>query len=296
MKRAVIFAHYDKDSIIDDYVIYYIENLKKVADVIVFVSCNDLAEAEKNKLNVNHIISEEHKEYDFGSYKRGFFYLKENNMLNDIDELIFANDSCYAPLFPFEDMFDKMEKEQCDFWGVTKNNFGIKKDSKKNKYCRAIRPHIQSYFLVFRNKVIHSDIFWNFINNIKIEDNKNDIIINYEIGLSEILTKYGLKSQAYIKNNIKSGNVPIYKWKKLIINNRFPFIKCSIVREYNFVLVNSDDWDDVIIKHTNYPIKYIYSNLERTKYLRKHRKCTKFIKNIYFFIKRRIYYILDNYF
>ena len=30
MKRVAVFAHYDKDSIIDDYVIYYVENLKKV--------------------------------------------------------------------------------------------------------------------------------------------------------------------------------------------------------------------------------------------------------------------------
>ena len=84
MKRAVVFAHYDKDSVIDDYVVYYVENLKKVADIVVFVSCNNLSEEEKQKLEVNHIISEEHEEYDFGSYKRGFLYLKDNssNIIN----------------------------------------------------------------------------------------------------------------------------------------------------------------------------------------------------------------------
>ena len=42
MKRVVIFAHYDKDNIVDDYVIYYLKALKEVASEIIFVSCNPI--------------------------------------------------------------------------------------------------------------------------------------------------------------------------------------------------------------------------------------------------------------
>ena len=42
MKRAVVFAHYDKDNIVDDYVIYYIKALKEIAETIIFVSCNNI--------------------------------------------------------------------------------------------------------------------------------------------------------------------------------------------------------------------------------------------------------------
>ena len=34
VKRLAIFAGYDKDNIIDDYVVYYIKELKKIADII----------------------------------------------------------------------------------------------------------------------------------------------------------------------------------------------------------------------------------------------------------------------
>ena len=34
MKILTIFAGYDKDNIIDDYVVYYIKELKKIADII----------------------------------------------------------------------------------------------------------------------------------------------------------------------------------------------------------------------------------------------------------------------
>ena len=42
MKRLAIFAHYDKDNIIDDYVIYYLKELKKSFETIIFVSYTDL--------------------------------------------------------------------------------------------------------------------------------------------------------------------------------------------------------------------------------------------------------------
>ena len=41
MNNVAVFAHYDKDNIIDDYVLDYLSKLSKVADVI-FVSDNNL--------------------------------------------------------------------------------------------------------------------------------------------------------------------------------------------------------------------------------------------------------------
>ena len=146
MNRTVVFAHYDKDSVIDDYVIYYLKALKEIAQNIVFVSCGSLSEYEKNKLNgiASKIIAEHHEEYDFGSYKRGFNYLKDNNILNEIDELILVNDSCFGPFYPFGEIFNDMDKKDCDFWGITKNNFGYRKVP---NHFFVKRPHIQSYFI-----------------------------------------------------------------------------------------------------------------------------------------------------
>ena len=83
MKRAVIFAHYDKDGIIKDYILYYLKELKMVADKIVFVSCSDLKNSESLNGLADKIIAEPHNEYDFGSYKRGFLFLQDK--LNDYD-------------------------------------------------------------------------------------------------------------------------------------------------------------------------------------------------------------------
>ncbi len=263
MKRAVIFAHYDKDAIIDDYVIYYLKELNKITDTIVFVSCCELSdnEIEKVKTITPDIIAKFHDEYDFGSYKRGFLYLKEK--LDEFDELIFANDSCYGPLYPLKNVFDKMEDQNCDFWGITKNRLGIIK--KHNGYNFIKREHLQSYFLVFKQNIFMSEIFQNFISSIKHYDNKNDIIINYEIGLTELLHAKGFSSSYYIKAFNQFSNTLIYFWRPLIRFFHMPFIKCIVLRNPANYMTTIQDWQNILQKNTNYPIEIIEKNLIRTK-------------------------------
>ena len=41
-RRAAVFAHYDKDDIVDDYVYYYLTELQKVCDSVVLLAPLDL--------------------------------------------------------------------------------------------------------------------------------------------------------------------------------------------------------------------------------------------------------------
>lgn len=255
MKRAVIFAHYDKDSIIDDYVVYYLKALKNCIEKVIFVSCNNLPKTEKDKLiNIaDYIISEEHKEYDFGSYKRGFENIKEEGLSN-YEEIIFANDSCYGPLFSFETVLETMEEKDCDFWGLTKNYFGIGSKT----------PHIQSYFIVLRKKAFMSGEFLNFISNIKNENGKNTIIKNYEIGLSQLLYRNGFKDAVYIDTYKHISNPVIKRWKPLILKYKMPLLKCNILRLECINYTTVDNWQEVV-RTTDYPVELIENNLARTR-------------------------------
>lgn len=255
MKRAVVFAHYDVASMVDDYVIFYLKELKKCADKLIFVSCNNLDTAEINKLDnlADTVIAEPHKEYDFGSYKRGFEVIKEEGLSN-YEEIIFANDSVYGPLFSLEEVFRKVETRECDFWGITKNLYGLKGKA----------PHIQSYFIAFRKNVFMSNEFIDFISSIKEETSKNDIVINYEIGLSSLLYRNGFKDAVYIEAYKNISNCTIKKWKNLILKHKMPFLKCSVLRLKNFNYTTADGWQEVV-KNTGYPIEFIEKNLNRTR-------------------------------
>ena len=185
MNKTVIFAHYDKNNKIENYVIFYLKELKKIAKNIVFVSDCNLNEEEIAKLSniTHHIIAKRHGEYDFGSYKYGYLYAKENNLLNT-EELILANDSCFGPLIPFENIWNEINKKECDFWGINQNDIDVD-------------FHIQSFFIVFKENVFKNELFNNFIINIKKQENKDEIIKKYEIGLSKLLLENGFKAQSF---------------------------------------------------------------------------------------------------
>lgn len=102
VKRIALFAHYDRDGIIDDYVIYYLRGLTGVAQRILFMSDCALKPGEAAKLDglAELVFADRHGEYDFGSWKRGFAFLSGD--LTGWDEVIIANDSCYAPVYPLK--------------------------------------------------------------------------------------------------------------------------------------------------------------------------------------------------
>lgn len=263
MKRAVIFAHYDKDKIVDDYVIYYLKALKEISDEIIFVSCNEIHDKSRLEGLVSKIIDERHDEYDFGSYKRGYLYLKD--CLNNFDELVFVNDSCYGPFYSLKNVFDEMEKRDCDFWGITKNNYGYKQ--KIAHYFFKI-PHVQSYFLVINKNIFTCDFFDKFICSVSHEYDKKDIIAKYEIGLTQMLLEKGFKFDVWVHGYGRINNITILKWRQIILKCKMPFLKCSLPRLINKNSTTVEGYQDIIKSVSDYPTELIENNVKRTKYIR----------------------------
>lgn len=212
-RRLAIYAAYNSKGRIDNTDLCYLTALTKVADNIIYIADNGLREDEEKKVQnlVCHIEAHRHNEYDFGSYKRGFQYAVSHHLLDDIDELIFCNSSCYAPIHPFEIMFEAMKSRSCDFWGITKSD--------------DISRHLQSFFLVFRSNIFLGDIFNKFMTNITRQASVENVMRQYEIGLSQILYCAGFKDDSYIiypdantyprtkcKNNLTT--VPVWLMKQ----------------------------------------------------------------------------------
>jgi lipopolysaccharide biosynthesis protein len=285
MKRLCIFAHYDIDDLVDEYVSYYLDSLKTVSSQIIFVTTSKIsAKACANLKTVcDHVLIRKNIGYDFVSWKTG---LRNAANISDFDELIICNDSVYGPLYPLKDIFERMTNNDCDSWGMTQSN--------------AIAYHIQSYFLVFKRHVIQSKAFRDFWNSMRIEDRKRDVIEKYEVGLSQTLLSAGFKLSAYapysppytkvlsimagaalrkparaiskifkiIKGksglNYKSLNPAHLLWKNLIVKYQMPFLKVELLRD-NPTKVNIKEYENVIKKYTNYDINLIRNHLERIK-------------------------------
>lgn len=88
--------------------IHYLRQLKKICKNIIMIGDNKILPKEIAKIKdlVSYCEFSHHKEYNFGSYKRGHIYAQEKGLLQTSDELIICNDSCYA-ILDFEPAFSK---------------------------------------------------------------------------------------------------------------------------------------------------------------------------------------------
>lgn len=272
MKRLAIFAHYDKKNVIDDYVLFYVEKLKKYCDIVLFLSLSDLPQEEQNKLD--NVILVKHNEYDFGSYKRGFNYALEKGLLNDVDELLFVNDSVYC----IDELSSIFEKDyNTDFWGIVENKYGFKK---YGKFCISKRqPHLQSWFVAFKRNVFEAKEFRDFINSVKEEKSKNDVILNYELKLTKYLSDKGFKYSSFVTKYSKSYNPSVYYWKELI-KDGCPFVKRSVLLGLNK--------DKTTIVNYEKEIK----NEKALQYIRNNTKNVKIKTFTPLFIKRGLFNVL----
>ena len=180
--RACIFAHYDRENIVDEYVYFYLLELLTVVQKLVFVTVSDISIEDikrLEKLNID-VIKRKNIGYDFYSYKVGI----ESFEFEQYDQLIICNESVFGPIYPLIELFDVMDNKICDFWGIT--------ESKSYSY------HLQSYFICYRKTVLTAEFFHDFWLNLKAIEDKKELISAYEIGLSQLLYSNELKSEVFI--------------------------------------------------------------------------------------------------
>ena len=86
--------------------------------------------------------------------------------------------------------------------------------------------------MVFKKEVFRSDLFKNFISSIEKQKHKDDIILNYEIGLSQLLLKNGYRVAAFIDKPCQARiNGSLFFQDKLN-----PLIKTRVVRQSGWFL------------------------------------------------------------
>lgn len=250
--KLCFFSHYDKNGIIDPYVIYYLEKLLSLGCDIVFVStAKNLAESEIEKIKdiCAQVILKENIGYDFGSWKTALG-LCETLLLN-YEKLLFCNDSVYAPVYDLQTLFLQMQERDLDMWGITES--------------RDMGYHLQSYFLVFDKKIFQDPKFLQFWENYTTYKYKRNVIEHYEVGLSRFMMKNGYKLAAYCsmeKHMNDTYNMSHFSWKSLITDKGSPFIKIELFRD-NPMMIDLSEAKNVILDKTDYPIELIYNHLKR---------------------------------
>jgi lipopolysaccharide biosynthesis protein len=284
LNRLCIFAHYDRDNLVDDYILYYLEGLKRVSSYMIFVSTSRISESEISRVETicDRVMLRDNVGYDFMSWQMG---IKAIVSLADFDELVLCNDSVYGPIYPLSSIFDAMTQKDCDFWGMT--------DSYQIAY------HLQSYFLVFKKNLALSRAFRDFWDSVSLQKSKDDVIRKYEVGMTQTFVSAGFRPCAFapspssllqvleikailalrspfkavrrVVKTLRGGyqeqislNPTFFLWKDLIVKRKMPFLKIGLLRDSGD-RVNTRGYGDIIKKHSSYDTELIRKHLERVK-------------------------------
>jgi hypothetical protein len=157
--------------------------------------------------------------YDFAAWAHAYSLVDPNRVRR---RLYLINDSIVGPLdrTAYQSLLQRVRESQADFVGLTCNP-----DS---------HEHLQSYFLVFNDRLLHSEIYDRFMRGVVSLPSKQNVVDCYEIWLTPFLVQQGFKGCAVFPNLASDPpprrNDTLYKWKELI-DVGFPFIKSSLLIE-----------------------------------------------------------------
>ena len=277
-KRAAVYIFYDKDGIVDSYVTVMLQNLFSVCNKVVVVCNGVLNDEGKKALNevTNDIIIRENVGFDAWAYRAGMEYIGWEE-LAEYNELILMNDTVFGPLYPFNEVFDEMAGRELDFWGITKhgeynNPDGLTKDG-------IFPEHIQSYFLVFRNKMIKSPEFKNYWDNLRKFRTWNETVSFFESQLTKTFAALRYKWDVYVNSDkefseFNNTSLILQMIYELVSEYKCPVIKRkSFTLEYgNFLTFNIGDSTrkafDFIKENTSYDTDLIWDHILRIGDLR----------------------------
>lgn len=159
------------------------------------------------------LVAVRHNEgYDFGSWKAALQLCWP--WIEAAPRLILTNDSCYGPLVPLDELFERLGRSPADVVGLTESTL--------------MRPHLQSFFIAYSRRLARTPIFRAFWENVGVWADKRQIVRAYEIGWSALLQHLGYTKEALYMS--RYGNLAHTHWRELIEDCRFPFIKKELLQ------------------------------------------------------------------
>lgn len=233
MKRAGIFAFFDDEGYVDKYVEYLLDDITQNLDRLVIV-CNGFLTDDSRRILEKYtpdILMRPDTGYDIGGFKFGVDYMGWD-ALKSYDEVVLFNDSFFGPLYPFKIVFDEMDsRSKVDFWGLSMHGAAPALPSVTTPYDHRYR-YLQTYFLSFRKRLVCSEVFQNFWNEMAEYETANETAANFGPVFTKLFGDSGFQVGVYsdtadlesedIHKNVSNHTFNLYE---MVANRKFPIIK-----------------------------------------------------------------------
>ncbi|MDL5352573.1 rhamnan synthesis F family protein [Microbacterium sp. zg-YB36] len=222
-KRVIFYLFFDHEGVVDDYVPYKLERLRPFAEHI-FVIVNGSVNAEgKAKLDAvaDTVWERENTGFDVGGYKAALAEFGEER-LAEYDELILMNYTWYGPVRPFEPVFERMDAEDVDFWGLTTHG-----SIKPNPFTHhgELKAHIQSHWIAVRKSMFQSQDWRDYWANMPAMTTYLDSVLKHESVFTDHFATRGWYWDTAFSHEAYSDAHPTFQFAGQLLDEGCPLLK-----------------------------------------------------------------------
>lgn len=265
MKRAGIFLFYDPEGKVDDYILGCLGSLQQHMDYLLVVSNSSLDETNRKRLESvsSEVMERKNVGYDVGAYRDGLRHLGWDHM-GDYDELVLFNYTFFAPIHPWAGLFERTDKWDTDFWGITEHD-----EVRPHPFLpKLVMPrHIQSHWIAVRASLSTTKDWRTYWEDMPPIESYNDSIQWHESRFTGYFNALGYRHEvAYNVDDYPSAN-PVFDNASLLLQDGCPILKRrnlfhNPLHLDRFAIIGADMLEQA--RAAGYDTDLILSNLART--------------------------------
>lgn len=265
MKRAGIFLFYDPEGKVDDYILGCLGSLQQHMDYLLVVSNSSLDETNRKRLESvsSEVMERKNVGYDVGAYRDGLRHLGWDHM-GDYDELVLFNYTFFAPIHPWAGLFERTDKWDTDFWGITEHD-----EVRPHPFLpKLVMPrHIQSHWIAVRSSLSATKDWRTYWEDMPPIESYNDSIQWHESRFTGYFNALGYRHEvAYNVDDYPSAN-PVFDNASLLLQDGCPILKRrnlfhNPLHLDRFAIIGADMLEQA--RAAGYDTDLILSNLART--------------------------------
>lgn len=154
--------------------------------------------------------------YDFGSWSVALELVPGARRAR---RTLVLNDSMAGPFVGLGPLLAGWEASAFDVWSLTAND--------------QFAHHLQSYFLGFRGGLLDDRPLRTFWRDVRHHDDKQQVIFDYELGLTQLLRERGyVHGAAFDQHRVAApGDNPVIRGWRGLLDLGFPFVKRELLRD-----------------------------------------------------------------
>lgn len=265
-RRVVFYLLWDARGHVDDYVVYALTHFRAFAEHIVVIVNGELTDEGRSRLNTvaDDVMQRNNEGFDVGGYREALQRFGRER-LAEFDEVILTNYTWFGPVRPLAPLFERMDAQAIDFWGVTDHG-----EVTPHPFATegTMPAHIQSHWIAVRSRMLNSSAWATYWHDMPPIRSYSDSIMHHEARFTQHFTDAGfVAAVAYPHTDYPATLNPAADCAHLLLRDGCPVFKRRVLFQDPLYLDKHAIIGRWLIEgatEQGYPAELIWSNIVKS--------------------------------